>query len=139
MRRTMYLPGRPDVPPLPQQVILTDRADGTKWLLTYTLTPGGLDGNGYISITDQLPGPQQLDVVVYPAYGELYVADPPVRLFLRGGRLGVELDTLPAQETDRDQALIVARLGRSRKIRAIKARVGWTPVNNELAWEPRDL
>lgn len=95
------------IPPLSARVVLTDRADGVLWLLSFTTTPPAADGLGYISINSTLPGsPDQGNYTVYGAYSGPVVTwvstpvehsqgvDPSpnvfARLLVRGGFLGFE-------------------------------------------------
>lgn len=117
------------VPILPSGIILTDREDGTLWLLSHTLTSPGPDGNGYITIRTpmaNIPG-----AVVYEAGSEPYLDNNAnYRIIVRGGYLGVEYIPLPSHIADQDNAPIYTRSGVSATIRKIFASQGF------IAWEP---
>lgn len=83
----------------PHAVRLTDRADGTKWWVTYNLTFPTADSQGYISITNAVP-PQVMDAITYLAGEEPYFIGTAgvSRLIVRGGYLGAD-ETPPAFST----------------------------------------
>src|SRR5262245_52254782 len=104
-RRTVqgYLDmGRIQIPPLPQNIILTDRADGTQWLLSHSdRTEPSSDGEGHIAIISNFHLTDS-DYVIYGAYDEpVLKEDPRVRLIVRGGRLGYDIEELPRMVQDR--------------------------------------
>lgn len=80
------------IPPLPKFIILTDKDDGTEWLLTHS--DDDVDGvDLHISINDAgLSGVSTLEspnVIRYPA-NEGPLVGHGLRLFVRDGRLGLE-------------------------------------------------
>jgi len=129
------------IPPLPAYLVLTDRADGTEWLLSWTTAQAGPDGNGYITITDTIPS--RGDVKRYAAGEEPYLDEWPYRVFIRGGRIGVDDEALPQAEQDRDQAMIAAkRSDNRRKVRELRVSDVWEfgdLIGDVLAWVPRDM
>src|SRR5262245_17218534 len=56
------------VPPKTGRIILTDRADGTLWVLSYSTTPPAGDGLGYIAIDDVIPTSDKGNYHIYPPY-----------------------------------------------------------------------
>ena len=119
---------------LPQVTVMIDRADGTLWALQHTLDPPTADGLGYVSISDVLP--TWPDKLIYAAFdGPILSNDPRVRLLVRGGMLGYEIETLPGYFTDRDQARVTTRRGWANESREIILPVGWRP-GDTLAWTP---
>lgn len=81
-------------PPVPPYIILTDRADGTLWLLSHDVT------GEHVAISDGVNLLDLSDYVVYPANSGPVVPDTPSnpiaqksehkRLLVRGGYLGYE-------------------------------------------------
>lgn len=132
------------IPPLPLNIILTDRDDGTLWYLTYNTTEPSSDDEGYISITDTLPtntnhNPQR----IFEAYDELYIFDnwdrPMLRLFVRGGYLGYETVTRGEGEAAISNTPTFARKGLENTYRKIYTPSDWHNHNPEgytLAWAP---
>jgi len=85
------------IPVLPPYIVLTDRADGTLWLLTWNATnQPPVDGLGYVSIrNDGLPtGPRVQTYGPFdgPTVGSVK-GNVAVRLFVRGGFLGYDYQT----------------------------------------------
>lgn len=115
-------PNRARQPPFPQFVVLTDRADGTLWVLSHDTT------GEYVAINDAglvIGGSlTHKDFTVYSAFGGPVVADTPSnpvaqrasqkRLLVRGGYLGYEDVT-----DELEQARVMTRRGMSRIIRRI--------------------
>lgn len=132
------------IPPLPQNVVLTDRGTGTLWHLSFTTDPPAADGLGYITINDSIP--TQPDKRVYPANEEpILDTQPRIQLFVRDGYLGMEVDDLPIMVTDRDQMPIHARVSLLRTGRRIIIPTGWSlfealgPLDGEIGWEDVDF
>ena len=81
--------GKARIPPLPLNIVLTDRDDATLWLLSHTTS----DGVDYIMLTDTIPTTK--DVFTYGPYDGPYLThehneQEVLRLFVRGQRLGFE-------------------------------------------------
>lgn len=75
------------LPVFTQFMILTDREDGTLWLLTHYVTEAGRD---YFAITDEWNARKQ-PLVEYGPYDGPYLPNHPhLRFFIRGGRIGYE-------------------------------------------------
>lgn len=124
------------IPPLPYYIILTDRADGKLWQLSFNVATASPDGFGYISINDALPTTP--DKQVYPAFEEPFLSNSPrTRLIIRGGILGVEEKVANLNEsqvnTSEAQRRAIARLALSRSYREIISSI-LTP--GEYAWVP---
>lgn len=100
------------VPPRTPRVVLTDRGNGSLWLLTFSTAEASADGLGYISIMQPVPElPDKGNLHVYGPYDGPYIrwidtpiahsqgADPrfgvpPVGcIFVRDGYLGFETVT----------------------------------------------
>lgn len=123
------------IPPMPRHIILTDRADGTKWWLTYNLSPATSDGFGYISITTTMP-PTSQESITFAAYEEPVIAftSGNARLIVNGGYLGVEERNPSQGVTDRENMQIYARIdGLNNPMRRIIFSVA-TP--GQYAWVP---
>lgn len=125
------------IPSMSLNHVLTDRGDGTRWFLSFTTTPGDVDGLGYITINDTLP--IRPDQRVYRAFEEPYlIGQPKVRLFVRDGYLGMEVFETSSGQS---QARIMARVGLLREGREIIIPAGWSEFTargsapgGELAW-----
>lgn len=129
-----HLPGKITFPILPQGTVLTDRDDGTLWLITHNTTESSSDDLGYIAITDEID--RRLPVQIYEAYSEPTVEDRhQIRLFVRGGNLGMDIVDRGQGITDIDNAPIYSRMFRSSVLRHIYAPIPW---NGDLAWTPVD-
>ena len=125
-------------PFFPPFTVLTDRDDGTRWLLQYNTVIAAPDAFGHISITDTFT--LRKDMRIYPAWDEPAVpgGGGRVRLFVRGGRLGMDYDD--SFRVDRDQHRIMARLGLQREFREIILPTDWDESFLEpLAWVPVDI
>lgn len=138
-------PNRPRSPPLPQFIVLTDRADGTLWVLSHDIT------GEYIAINDLglLINPavsstiRRTDFLVYGAFDGPIVPDRPTnpvgqnakqkRLLVRGGYLGYE-DTEPKVE----QGRVMTRRSVSRILREIIVPTTWRTFSDENAQHPSD-
>lgn len=130
------------IPPVPRNVVLEDRDTvGTYWLLSFTTTPPGPDGDGYVSINSTIPAQ---DIQLYKQFSEPVLGThPTIKLFVRGGYLGMEVYELDQGVSDRDDARIVARSSSYREGREIIVPEGFTFNNDvttfsdisELAWE----
>jgi len=150
-RNTQFLPRQPNMknirePPLPANVVLTDRADGTLWHLSFTTTPPGPDGLGYITLNSALPVLPNKDIVVYGAWDGpvMSMRDPrnglefQAQLLVRGGYLGFEVDTDLYPITGRSQARVMARRSLQKSGREIIFPGNW-PVYEALAWVEVDF
>lgn len=104
--------GTPTPKNLPSFIILTDRDDGTQWVLWHD------QSENRIGISDNLPSDWNAgNTRLYPAdQGPILLGRPRVRLLVRGGRLGMEVtDPLPRQyAADIDQERIMSRIGNVR-------------------------
>lgn len=108
-----YLPGRPRKPPLPNFIVLTDRDDGTEWVLCrisgrITLDTGGLIKSPITNYTDftkygAFEGPA-IQTVNFP-----YT----INLLARGGRLGYEILPLVHEETSSPKVMARRKLDRT--------------------------
>lgn len=128
--------GRIRIPPLPQYMVLIDRDDDTRWMLTHTLTPATSDGFGYFSITTPVPR-NVYDYMTFGKYdGPILSTQPTVKLLVRGGYLGYEQETLPISITDRDNPRILSRRGVARESREIYIPNSWVHTPDRLAWTP---
>lgn len=129
------------IAPLPQGIVLTDRDDGTLWLLSHTQDPVGPDGEGYITINDYIH--PAIIHTVYDAYEGPIVDTIPIRrtlrLLVRGGYLGYEVIDFGRATTDIDHAPIQTRRIVNRRTANIYVPTSFNTNGNVLAWEPRTL
>lgn len=132
MATRLPFPNRPRQPPLPPLTVLTDRADGTLWVLSHDATAE------YVTINDQglLINPAVSgeiifpDYIIYPAYAGPVVPDTPdnpygqnakqKRLLVRNGYLGYE-----DIEDEVEQGRVMTRRGMSRILRRIIVPISW--------------
>lgn len=104
--------GRPRVPPLPQYVVMVDRATGIEYLLTHTGTSPTLT----VALSPTLPSTP--DVTTYSEYGGPFLAGR-VRLFVSGGVLSSEV--MPLNEPAIWGARVLTRRGVERNMLEITA------------------
>jgi hypothetical protein len=133
---------------LPQYLVLTDRQDGKKWVLLHNNSPHLVlqgsppvlvdDGLGFISISDVIPTTP--DKLVYaPFDGPVLATNPRLRLFVRGGYLGIEEVTeLPRPTTDQDQARVLTRRGVNTETKELVVQAGRKP-GEPIAFRPIDI
>ena len=115
--------GKIRIPPLPKWIAITDRQDGTVWYLEFVSSQDGL---GYVGINTTTPRPDRDWVIFGPNDGPIITGDdthPSLRLLVRGGVLGYEINTL-------DQGLsndgrILARQGVSKNLGELYRPVSW--------------
>lgn len=126
------------IPPLPQGIVLTDRDDGTLWLLSLNVVESSPDDNGHFSITDTIPS--NMDTRTFEANDEPYMAENSrVRILIRGGRIGYEIDEPPIGITDRDIGKLMARSGNSSHLAELILPSSWQHDPDVLGWDPVDL
>lgn len=94
------------IPPRPQAIILTDRDDGTQWLVSFNTTEPER-----LSITDTFSTIQRREGArVYEADdGPKMDEDGQFTLFVRGGRIGLEYNEFATGITARDDEPPYAR------------------------------
>lgn len=110
--------GRPRVPPLPQNIVMTDRVSGQEWFLTHTGTAPSLTAELSASL------PSQPDTVVYGPYKGPYLNGGLIRLYVASGVLLAEYSL--------DQAVIynqrvLTRRALERTFLELSAPDGWAP------------
>lgn len=126
------------IPPLPQFIIMTDRADGTFWELQWNTDTPSFDGNGYISITDTLS--RKPDKTTYGPYEGPYVQEqnitqgsPIIKLLIRGGRLGYEMVREQSLQSIDNPPVLTRRVG-SNTLREIIVPLTWRSESDTLGW-----
>lgn len=125
------------IPPLPLGVVLTDRDDGTLWLLSHNTDDVFVDGLGRISLNTTLLNNAR-EYRVYGAYdGPLLGANPTVRLMVRGGNLGY--DTGPSPYEGALSSPVHTRVGLQRVSREIYLRPSWRTSSDVLAWRDTEF
>lgn len=111
----------PRIPPLPLFTVLIDREDGTEWVLSHT------DDEGTVRVTLNDEGlergalPPRTDYVKADHYG---LGDG-ARLFVRGGRLGLEITNHKVTTP------VWTREGVVRETYEIVKPSNWTPLETE--------
>lgn len=128
------------IPPIPKPIILTDRADGTLWWLSFSTASPGPDGLGYVSLNSQIP--TDPNRIIYDVNeGPIVGSNPRIRLIVRGGYLGYEL--FPAQRgitAGSQERVLAQKTGVQREYREIILPTGWTDQDRgfvsitELGW-----
>ncbi len=120
------------LPVLPQNVIFTDRADGTLWLLSHNSAGTRIAIN---DATISVPNKR-----VFAAFDEPYLkSNPRMRVFVRSATLGYEMRDLPQSEQGNDTMRLVTRRANENVQRElitpatfVEANVGFAGV---LGWE----
>ena len=129
------------IAPLPQGIVITDRDDGTLWLLSHTQDPVGPDGEGYVSINDYIH--PAIHYNVYEAYEEPIVDIIPIRqairLLVRGGYFGYEIVNFGHATSDINHGPIQTRKEVNRRTARIYIPLSFNTNENVLAWEPETL
>lgn len=94
------------IPPRPQQVVLTDSTTGAQWALSFETSPVER-----ISITTDLTSIKRLEgATIYPAgEGPAFDQDGQLVLFLDNGRLGIRYTQFPVWEEGYDTMPVYAR------------------------------
>lgn len=117
------------IPPLPQQIIMTDRADGTLWLLSYS--------GDFVSINNVFSA--RNDTTIYGPYDGPILADGDrvdCKLLIRGGYLGYEAELAPP---NRSQARVMARMGVARIFQEIIVPSTWVGSPDVLGYEEVEI
>ena len=142
MRRTVrgyFDMGRRRFPELPAHLILTDRGTGTKYVVSYSTAVDTVDGYGHITINSTLPNCTRQECRIYEAYDEPYVGNPAVKLYIRDGHLGMDVEHVQGI-TDQDNAKLFARKALLRTPREIVVYTGTRyTLRPRLAWTPWSL
>ncbi len=115
---------------------MTDRDDGTIWKLIHDSveTLVGIDDSGV--------GNDTFFTVYGPFEGPWLPREPTIRIFIRGGRLGYEIQDLPVWLADRDQHRVMTRDGAEQFIYELIVPVGsepWQQFPDELGYEEFEL
>jgi hypothetical protein len=97
------------IPSRPIAIVLTDRDDGTKYMVSFnTDAPERLSIN-----TDYASIQRREGIREYEAYeGPTMDTDGEYRLFIRAGRIGLDYNAFPVSTTDLDQAPPYSRKNR---------------------------
>lgn len=94
------------IPPRPQAIVLTDRADGTKWLVSFNTTaPERLSIVSAYATIQRREGLRIYEADDGPKMDE----DGEFTLIIRGGHIGLDYATFPRYETARDDSPPYAR------------------------------
>lgn len=125
MKRSSFLPGKAYVPPLPNFVVIEDRADGTLWYLSIVED----HGLPHVSINDASVHPM-VPKHIYRAFDEPFISgDPRVRMIIRDGLIGMEVLTPPKGTSQQSSPPTHARKGFQREFIEIiiPKNVYWDP------------
>ena len=99
--------GTIQIPAMQSFTVIEDRDDGTLWVLSHRSSD---DRFGITELTDLSAALQLAASLRYEAFGEPIIGtNPTLRLIVRGGRLGVEVDTVDQGIQDQDQAQLLSR------------------------------
>lgn len=94
------------IPPRPQAIVLTDRANGSKWLVTFnTSNPERLSISSVYSTIQRREGLRIYEADDGPKMDE----DGEFTLIIRNGRIGFDFTAFSRKETARDDSPPYAR------------------------------
>ncbi len=110
--------GPVQIPPFPVRIILTDRDDGTLWVLTHDAD------REHVVLSDVFPT-DTLYTIYGPYDGPIVGTNPRIQLLVRDGRLGYEQDDNPPWLNDRDQARVLSRRAANTTYTEIVVPSGW--------------
>lgn len=100
------------IPPRPQAIVLTDRADGTKWLVSFNSNPP--ERLSIVSNYDTIR--RREGVRLYEANdGPKMDEDGEFTLIIRGGRIGLDYTPFPRSQTARDDSPPYSRQSSSQR------------------------
>lgn len=104
--------GSIQIPPRPQGIVLTDRNDGSLWLLSFSTNP-----RERLSIVNTYSTIQRSEgVTIYGPYeGPVMDEDGEFQLMLRGGRLGFDYRPFPVGTQAKDNMVPYARISRDQR------------------------
>lgn len=94
--------GRITIPPLPPNIVLTDRGTGALWLVEYNA------GSGLVGINSVIPSTP--DKQIYASGEEPYVGDRRARLIVRDAELGFDWNPDTGHITDQEQGPLYIRV-----------------------------
>lgn len=123
-----------DIAPRPQMILMTDRGDGTIWLLSSNTEHYSIDGLGHISITNTIPN--KMDFILYGPYDGPIITGPPddIKLLVRDGTLGYEFEPHPIWLGRRENAPVLTRHLLDRSYREIVTPDTWQNPGDMLGW-----
>lgn len=130
------------LPPAPARVVMTDRANGTRWLLSYSTAFNTSDGFGHFSITDDLTETVNRGELprIYGAYDGPYLASTPiVRLLIRNGYLGYDIVEQTGVASMDSPPVYGRKPAFNRSVRRLIVPVGFRYSPDLLGWTPEDL
>lgn len=110
--------GQPQIPPRPNYIVMTDRSNGTDYVLAYT------GGTGTATIAPSATMPRSPDVSRFGAYDGPYL-NGAVRLYMSGGTLTGE--AIDPADLPVNTPRVFARKGNSRLLLEVLAPEGWEP------------
>lgn len=133
--------GSIQIPPTPQPLILTDRADGTQWLLSFNTSPETDDTYGYISVNSDTAITRRESAKIFTIdEGPKFGAEGEFTLFIRSGRIGIDYTPFDVGIEDRDDAPIYARKRGNNRITRQLYMVNFEQLTNvHLAWTPDEV
>lgn len=129
------------LPLLPQQIIMTDRGDGSLWLLSHNTTDSPpSDGFGRISINSTFSTGFG-DYEIFGPYDGPLVAGPrdDFLLLIRDGRLGYEVRPDGFALAQDHNLRVLTRKGTVRESREINVPSTWTAETDVLGWSPVEI
>lgn len=122
------------IPPIPRGIVLTDRDDGTLWILTHNTVESSPDGDGHVSIKDTFALTQ--DHRIYTANeGPVLGEHGTIRLLVRGGRLGYEMVSWGQGIRSVSQQTVHTRNGFRGDFGKIIVPSTWVRFDDVLGWE----
>lgn len=109
--------GSIQIPPLSPAIVLTDRADGSLWLLSFNSTFERLSINSDFSTIKNKEGVRIYEANLGPAMDE----DGEFTIFVRSGRVGIDYNPFPRPVIAYDNAPPYARQSASQRQMKISA------------------
>lgn len=113
--------GRQKISLVPQITVLTDRADGSLWVVTFETSPKeriGITDLATYAVTNIIEGAKLYTAFRGPALDTTQVGGS-FTLFVRSGRIGIDFRTFPVGEIDIDTPPAYARQKTSNDYRLI--------------------
>lgn len=127
--------GLPRRPSLSQYVQMTDRADGTVWTLIHNVAEARV-GISDVALAQRFAG----QVKTFGPYDGPWVGNPPMRLFIRSGRLGYDDGTddgygvISTTVTDRDNPPVLTRIDMTSFHYEVYKPSVWTRMGDTLGY-----
>lgn len=107
------------IPPVPEAIILTDRDDGTKWLISWDNVVTSIDNRGHITLNSTIAMGQEAVRTYGVDDGPKLGGSGEYSLIVRGGHLGLDYEPFSRGVEDIDNAPTFARKRASNTLRQL--------------------